>query len=132
MENINTIAVLVSAISMFVIGGLWYSKVLFGQIWLNEIGEDESFLEKGNKLLIFGVSFLISLIMSFNLAAFIGGFENWIMGPIGGLLAGFGWSALSLGIIYLFERKSLRLFLINGGYIVTSFLVMGIILGLWK
>jgi membrane-associated HD superfamily phosphohydrolase len=132
MDKINILAVFIAALSMFLIGGLWYSKLLFGNSWLSELNEDESFLSKGNKLVIFGLSFLISVIMSFNLAAFIIGFESWYMGTLAGFLAGFVWVALSLAIIYLFERRSLKLFLINGGYIVSSFLVMGTILGLWR
>ncbi|MEO0341740.1 MAG: DUF1761 domain-containing protein, partial [Bacteroidota bacterium] len=62
----------------------------------------------------------------------VSGYESWIWGLIGGVLAGFGWVALSLGMIYLFERRSFKLFLINAGYLVVSFTLMGIILGLWK
>ncbi len=49
-----------------------------------------------------------------------------------GGLAGIGWVAASLGINYLFERKSLRLFLINGGYNAVTYIVAGGIIGAWK
>lgn len=130
--NINFVAVLVSAISMFVIGGLWYSNILFGKLWLKELGQDDSFLKTGNKGKIFGGAFVLALIMSFNLAGFVSGYESWTWGLIGGVLAGFGWVAMGLGIIYLFERRSFKLFIINAGYIVVSFVVMGLILGIWK
>ncbi|GAB4511242.1 MAG: DUF1761 domain-containing protein [Allomuricauda sp.] len=134
MENvdINFIAVVVAALSMFLIGAAWYSSALFGKVWLKELGKDASFLDTGNMKLIFGGAFLLSLIMALNLAGFISGYESWTWGLIGGLLAGFGWAAMSLGMIYLFERRSMRLFLVNAGYLVVSFAVMGIILGLWK
>jgi hypothetical protein len=35
----------------------------------------------------------------------------------------------SLGMNYLFERKSLRLFLMNGGYHTLQFTLIGAILG---
>lgn len=130
--EINFIAVVFAALSMFIIGGLWYSPILFGKKWLFELGKTGSFLQTGNKAIIFGLSFFISLIMALNLAGFISGFKDWSWGLIGGFLAGFGWATLSLGIIYLFERKSIVHFLINGGYLTISFLVMGLILGLWK
>ncbi|WP_299525925.1 DUF1761 domain-containing protein [Winogradskyella sp.] len=134
MENvkINVIAVVAAALSMFLIGGLWYSPKLFGNQWLKELGKDKSFLETGNMKLIFGGAFILALIMAFNLAGFVSGYESWTWGLIGGALAGLGWVAMSLGIIYLFERRSMKIFLINAGYIVVSFIVMGIILGLWK
>jgi hypothetical protein len=37
----------------------------------------------------------------------------------------------SFGINYLFERKSLTLFLINGGYHALQFTLIGLILGAW-
>ncbi len=134
MENvsINFMAVVAAALSMFLIGGFWYSPALFGRQWLKEIGEDDSFLESGNKLIIFGGAFVLALIMSFNLAGFVSGYESWTWGLIGGVLAGLGWVAMGLGMIYLFERRSLRLFAINAGYLVISFTVMGLILGIWK
>jgi len=134
MENvsINFFAVFAAAISMFMIGGMWYSPLLFGKQWLQALGKDESFLKSGNMGKIFGGSFLLALIMAFNLAGFVSGYESWTWGLIGGVLAGLGWVAMSLGIIYLFERRSMKLFLINAGYIVVSFTLMGIILGVWK
>ncbi|GAB4242565.1 MAG: DUF1761 domain-containing protein [Ekhidna sp.] len=134
MENvsINFMAVIVAALSMFLIGGLWYSPVLFGNVWAKENSFTKDFIEAGNKATIFGGSFFLSLLMAFNLAGFVSGYEEWTWGLIGGFLAGFGWIAMSIGILYLFERRSMKLFLINAGYFVVSFLVMGLILGLWK
>ena len=66
MENvaINFWAVIVAALSMFVMGGLWYSPALFGKLWAKENGFTEDFVNGGNKLKIFGGSFLLSLIMA--------------------------------------------------------------------
>jgi len=40
------------------------------------------------------------------------------------------WVASSFGINYLFERKSLKLFLINGGYHTFQFTIIGLALAL--
>jgi hypothetical protein len=48
-----------------------------------------------------------------------------------GALAGIGWVATAIGVNYLFERKSFRLFLINAGYMAVSLTIMGAILGAW-
>ncbi|MEQ8928038.1 MAG: DUF1761 domain-containing protein [Fulvivirga sp.] len=134
MQNvdINYLAVVAAALSMFIIGGLWYSPMLFGNAWAKENGFTTEFIQGGNKAKIFGGSLVLSLIMAFNLAGFISGYEEWTWGLIGGFLSGFGWVAMSIGVLYLFERRSAKLFFINAGYFVISFLVMGLILGLWK
>ena len=134
MENvtINHFAVIAAAFSMFVIGGLWYSPVLFGKMWLKAIGKDESFLQTGNKLKIFGGSFILALISAYTLAGFVSGYEDWSWGLIGALLVGFGWLATAFGIVYLFERKSFVHFAVNAGYLIISYIVMGLIIGFWK
>ena len=53
-------------------------------------------------------------------------------GLTAGALAGIGWVAASFGITYLFERKSMKLFLVNAGYQAVTYIVMGGILGVWK
>ena len=53
-------------------------------------------------------------------------------GAIAGLLTGLGWVSLSIGIIALFENRSWKYILINGGYMTLAFTIMGIILGGWK
>ncbi len=114
------------------LGGLWYSPVLFGRAWMQEMSfTDESLKAKGNVGLIMGVSFLLELVMAFNLSAFIGAKASVGFGAFAGAAAGFGWVALSFGVTFLFERKSLRLFFINAGYHGVAFTLMGAILGVW-
>jgi Protein of unknown function (DUF1761) len=81
---------------------------------------------------LFGLSFLLTLIISFNLAAFLGSEAGLIWGMTAGALAGIGWVATSLGILYLFESRSLKLFLINAGYLAIAFIVAGGIIGAWQ
>src|SRR4051794_18499211 len=107
LGHINWIAVVVAAISTFVLGGLWYSPLLFGRAWMVTNGLTEADLAKGNKLKIFGGSFICSLLMSANLAVFLAEPKTtaaW--GATAGFLAGFGWVATGLAIIALFERRS--------------------------
>lgn len=129
MQNLNWFAVLVAALSTFLIGGAWYA--VFEKSWMEANNFSKDDLNKRNIALVFGLSFILAFVMALNLALFIG--EGDIMfGAIAGFLAGFGWVALGLAIISLFENRSLKYILINGGYMVVSFTVMGIILGAWK
>ena len=131
MESINYLAVIVAALSAFVIGGLWYS-VLFSKSWMVENGFDEEKLKQGNMGIIFGGSFILSLIISFVFVLFLGPERDAMFGASAGFMAGLFWVATAMGITYLFERKSLKLFLINAGYHVVTFTVIGFILGLWR
>jgi hypothetical protein len=49
-----------------------------------------------------------------------------------GFLAGFGCVATFIGTHYLFERRSLKLFLINAGYSIVALTIMGLIIGAWR
>jgi hypothetical protein len=133
MPHINWLAVLAAAVSTFAIGGLWYSPFLFGRAWMAVNNLTEADLAKSNMVKIFGLSFFLALIMSANLAAFLAEPKTtatW--GATAGFLAGFGWVALGIATIALFERRSWKYVLINGGYMTVSFVVMGLILGAWR
>jgi hypothetical protein len=81
----------------------------------------------------FAIAFLLSVVMSFNLAMFLnapGTTLAW--GATAGFLAGFGWGAMGLGIIAVFEHRPLSYVLVNGGYLTAALTVMGAILGGWR
>ncbi len=133
MPHINWLAVLAAAVSTFVLGGLWYSKALFGRAWMSANNFSESDLAKSNMLKIFGLSLIFAVIMAANLAAFLAEPKTtaaW--GATAGFLAGFGWVALAIATIGLFERRSWKYILINGGYMTVSFVIMGLIIGAWR
>lgn len=131
-NQINWAAVAVAAVSNFMLGGLWYSPVLFGKAWQKENGLDDESLKKGSGR-VFGFAFLWSVVMSFNLAMFLADEKtDAIWGMSAGFLAGFGWVAMAIFTIGLFERKSTRYMLINAGYMTVSFILMGLILGAWR
>jgi hypothetical protein len=130
--QLNYFAVIVAALSTFMIGGLWYSPAVFGKAWMKENGLTEEELKKSSMMKIFGIAFVLALVAAVNLAMFLGPESNPAMGAFWGFLAGFGWVAMFVGTHYLFERKSFRLFLINAGYSVVALTIMGLILAAWK
>jgi drug/metabolite transporter (DMT)-like permease len=130
--QLNYWAILVAALSTFLIGGLWYSPAVFGKAWMRENGFSEEDMKKGNMAKIFGLAFLLGVISAVNLAMFMGPENDPTMGALWGFLAGAGWVATFVGTHYLFERKSFTLFLINAGYSVVALTIMGIILAAWK
>jgi hypothetical protein len=130
MPEINWIAVVVAALASFLLGGLWYSPVLFGKAWQRETGLSDEKLKQGNMAKIFGLSFILALLAAWNFANFLGPRPSLVFGTAVGASAGLLWVASSFGINYLFERKSLKLFLINGGYHTLQFAIIGLVLAL--
>jgi hypothetical protein len=131
MPEVNWLAVLAAAVSAFVIGGVWYSPVLFAKAWQRGAGLSDEQLQKGNPAKIYGGSLVLSIIAAAVFAMFLGPAPEVGFATAAGFAAGLCWVAASFGINYLFERKSLSLFLINGGYHTVQFTVYGLILGLW-
>ncbi|MEQ9305366.1 MAG: DUF1761 domain-containing protein [Marinoscillum sp.] len=130
ISQLNFLAIFVAAVSTFLLGGLWYAPFLFGKAWMKENNFSEDDLKDGTAR-IFGGSFVLAVFMAFNLAAFIGTEADISFGIFAGLAAGLGWVAFALGITYLFERKSFKLWAINAGYHTIAFTIMGAILGAW-
>lgn len=131
-SHVNWWAVLVAALCSFLVGGAWYSPVLFARPWMRANGLSEEELRKGPSARIFGGSFLLALVMAVNLAFFLGPDRTAAFGAGAGFAAGLGWVTASLGVLYLFERRPLVLLLINGGYNVVTYTLMGLILGAWR
>lgn len=132
ISNMNYWAVIVAAVTAMVIGGVWYSPLLFANAWMKENGFTEESMKGRNPTAPMISAFLLTIVMAFNLALFLSGPSDVVWGMIAGAMASIGWIALSLGIIYLFEGRSLKLWLINAGYSVVTFIAMGAIIGGWK
>jgi Protein of unknown function (DUF1761) len=129
---INYLAVFAAAASTFLIGGLWYSPLLFQRAWMRANNLTENDLRAGGQAKIFGLSFVFALVMALNLAMFLNAPDTtttW--GATAGLLAAI-WVALGIGTVALFERRPFAYTAINGGYWLVSFVVMGAILGAWR
>ena len=129
MPAVNWLAIIVAAVAAFGVGAIWYSPLLFTKAWIRESGVDEARARNATMPLLMGTSFLLVLLATFVFAAFLGPNVNVGSGALYGFLAGLFWVTGYLGVNYLFEGRSFMLFLINGGYNVASFTVMGAVLG---
>lgn len=131
-QTLNWLAIIAATLLSFIIGAVWYSPVLFGKVWQREAGLSDEQLKNSNMAVIFGGALLLIFISVFNLAMFLGPKSDLKFGIIAGFLTGFGWVATSLGVLYLFERKSLKFFFINSMYNIICFTASGAIIGVWK
>jgi hypothetical protein len=123
--------VLAAALSSFVLGGIWYSA-LFAKAWQAAAGLSDEQVKGGNKVLIFGGAFALAFIAAAVFAMFLGPQATLAFGAAAGFGAGLCWVTASFGISYLFERRPLSLFLINGGYNTLQFTLIGAIIGAWR
>lgn len=130
MPEINLMAAGAAAASSFLLGGLWYSAPLFGRVWNREAGRDPK-MGGGHPAKVFGSAIALALVAAYCFA--------WLLGPAPelrhavttGACVGAGLVATSFGINYAFATRSLKLWLIDGGYHVVQFTLYGLILGLW-
>ena len=131
-SHLNWLAVLVAGLSTFMVGGIWYSPALFGNAWMADSNLTTEQIKTGNKGKIFGYTAIFSLVMAANLAMFLAGPKTDLQwGATAGFLAGI-WTFCAIAIHSLFELKSWRYILVNGGYSLVSLTLMGLIIGWWR
>jgi hypothetical protein len=129
-EVVNWLSVFVAALSGFVIGGLWYGP-LFQKPWMRASGMTKERGAQGNMPLIFGGAYVLNLVAATGIALQNGSHTGWLFGLHIGLMAACFFIAPALGVIYLFEMRPLKLWLINAGYQIVNFSAMGAIIGAW-
>lgn len=134
---LNIWAVLAATLSTFAVGWVWYGP-LFGNVWMSATGLTEEQISQANPGKIFGLAFIFELVMAINLAMFLTGSPeaaariNAVSGAFYGFLAGFGWVFFAIAVTSLYEQRSWKYMIVNGGYWTVAFTVMGLIIGAWK
>ena len=129
MPEVNWLAVVAATIATFVVGGLWYSPLLFSKAWQREAGLSDEQIRGASMARIFAGAFALTFVAASVFAFFLGPDSGLAFGASTGFAAGLGWVASALGVLYLFERRTLKLWLINGGYNVAAFTVIGAVIG---
>jgi hypothetical protein len=129
--HVNVLAVVAAAAASWVLGAIWYSPVLFVKPWRAELGvPPDAKADLGKMAPQLVASFVIALIQAGAFAFFLGK-QTIALGAAYGLVAGLCWVASAIALIYMFEGRSLRLLLINGGFSAASFVLYGVILAAW-
>jgi len=130
MRPVEWLPTIIATLSAFIAGGLWYSPLLFGKAWQREAGLSDEQIEGANRGKIFGVSFLLCLVAAIAFSMVVGPDRSFWFDLHSGVGIGLFWVATSFGVNYLFELKSLKLWLINAGYHTVQFSLYGLIFGL--
>lgn len=139
MHSLNWLAILVAGLSTMVVGFLWYSPLLFAKPWMREMGydpNDKARMEEMKKSAgaAYGGSFVASLLSAFTLALILHALrtEDLHTGVMLGFHVWLGFVATVQFTGALFAKQSMKLFVINTGYQLVCYLVMGVILTLWR
>ena len=131
MSGVNILAVLIAAVSSFLLGGLWYSPVLFGKLWNREAGRTEEQQKMKHPGRVFGVAFVFSLIAAWVFASWLGPGPQLDDSLLKGLAVGAGFVGASFGINYQFANRSFLMWAIDAGYHTVQFVLFALVLALW-
>ena len=133
-SDINWLAVFVAALASFVVGGLWYSPMLFAKPWMAAVGKTEEELAgaagPGPDLVAFFATAISAVVMS--ILADWAGADTFVEGALLGLIVGIGLIATAYTTTYTFEGRPNNLLLINIGHDIARAVVVGAIVGGWQ
>ena len=132
----NHLAILVCAVSIFLLGAPWYSKAMFLRPWARANGLDPDAPRDPKKskhpASVFGIAFLMAWVAAYAFAVLVGPgahtLHHWLHH---GFVCGLGVAFTSFAINYQFANKPVVLLFIDGGYHLVQFTLYGLILGLW-
>jgi hypothetical protein len=79
----NIIAMFVAALATLVIGFIWYSDKVFGNVWMREAGLNKEEMQKENMFKIFGFTYFFSLMITMVVQALVI-HQTGALGMIGG------------------------------------------------
>jgi hypothetical protein len=137
--GVNLLAVLACAIAMMVVGFLWYSPMLFANPWMRLMGMDPNDKAKIAEMQksagpSYGMSMVASLLSAIVLGKIIAvaGATTWLYGAEIAFVVWLGFVTTVQLTNSLFSRQPAKLYAINTGYQLISYVAMGAILGAWR
>lgn len=134
--QVNYLAVLLAGLSSMVVGAIWYSRPLFGTMWMKLTGVKMNKKMTGSQMAtMYGLALLASLMTAYILAHvtflsnhfFKGSFLGDALSTAWWLWLGF--TAARLLVHDLFENRDMKLTLLNAAHELATVLVMALIIG---
>jgi hypothetical protein len=145
LPTVNYLSVLVAGIVIFLLGGLWYSPILFAKKWIALQGKTEEQLRAGtagsNMPLMYVSAFICGLIIAWAIAILANHFVpatplntgGWALrGAKLGMFCWFGFAAPTSYAMAIFSLKPKQMWLIDTTYNLVSFMLAGVILMVWR
>jgi len=138
---VNYLAVLAAAVVIFILGGLWYSPLLFVKKWVALQGRTEEQMRaeaaSANMPLLYISAFVCALITAIVMAHILAHMASImptgaVHGAFFGFMAWLGFAAPTSYATAIFSGKPKQLWLIDTTYNLVSFMLAGTILAAWK
>lgn len=131
LQNLNYLAILVSAVAYWILGALWYSPVLFGKLW-SKVVQPSDEAKKGMGMSM-ALSFIGFFLICFVMALFVTHLvpADMTRGIKIALSAGFGFMLLPMWIGQLYSKSSMTVLLIDAAYHFAGFIIAAIIISSW-
>lgn len=159
--ELNWLALLVAALSTFVVGFIWYNPKVFGSIWMRETGMTEEKAKGANMAMVFGGAFVYAFMLAmiiqvltihqFGALGMIGGdptiakpsytafmadyqdaFRTFKHGALHGFMSGVFFALPVVATNALFERRSWKYIMVVSGYWIVCCTIMGGIICGWQ
>lgn len=131
---VNYLSILIASVFSFVVGMLWYSPALFGNLWAKlskvDIKKPKNKSSVGTSMLLGFISTLI-LASVFQYLVVLLKYSGLAAGATLGFWLWLGFLATSLLGAVLWEEKPWGLYILNSAYWLVNLLVIGATLGYW-
>ncbi len=135
MPAINYLVVFVTAVVIFILGGLWYSPLLFASKWMELQGKtrEEIMASGGASPAMYLQVFLCGLVTSLAMAMLLKRFDSHFIlsGVKIALVSWLGFAAATSYGTALFSSNNRGLWLIDTGFNLVAFVVAGVFIGNW-
>lgn len=135
LDGINWLAVLVAGLAYFALGAIWYT-FLFSKQWIKNSGVNVNDPKmKEGVAVTFGTSAILMIVTALGIAILANRLELtacWMSGFKLGAVTGLLLGTTAMSISYLYEKRPLGLYLINGGYTVLGNIIAAIIICCWR
>jgi len=135
LPHVNYLAVLVSGVAIFVLGGLWYSPALFAKPWARLMGKTEEELKAGaGGALPFVLAFLCGIAIALAMSIVLNHFQPLsVLKAINvAIVCWIGFAAATSFASAMFSSTPRGLWLINSGYNLVSFVIAAAIEAVWR
>ena len=129
-QQLNWLAIVVAAVAGYFPGAIWYSPIGFLGPWSRELGVDVNAKPKGAGARI-AIGLIPALVAAIAFALVLGPHPSLYQAMARAAVVAIGFIATSFAIQYLYERRSPAFWLINSGYHLLQFVIMGLVLALW-
>ena len=136
LSQINYASVAVATLVFFVTGSIWFSA-LFGRMWVKELADHNVIIQQPSQaklMTCMGLTLLQNSMVSFAVACLVvlTGCATFASGLLLGTLLAVGFSATAIGGVFIWESRSVKLFLIDAGYQMAGVIFAAIILSIWR